>query len=88
LPDVIVRIESEPQGNRVLAKILSFANEHKIPIAAKGGVGMGISSPLKDGILLDMLGMDKILEVNPRMQYIIAEGEAAIWDAEHSAAAR
>lgn len=65
LPDVIVRIESDPQGNHALARVLSFANEHKIPIVAKGGVGMGISSPLKGGILLDMLGMDKILEVKP-----------------------
>ena len=63
LPDVIVRIESDPAGNHKVAEILKFANEHKIPIVAKGGVGMGISSPLKGGILLDMLGMDKILEV-------------------------
>ncbi|HUC97212.1 MAG TPA: FAD-binding oxidoreductase, partial [Candidatus Polarisedimenticolaceae bacterium] len=79
LPDVIVRVESDPQGNHALAKILSFANDHKIPIVAKGGVGMGISSPLKGGILLDMLGMDKILEVNPTMQYIIAEGGASVY---------
>jgi FAD/FMN-containing dehydrogenase len=79
LPDVIVRVESDAQGNHALAKILSFANENKIPIVAKGGVGMGISSPLKGGILLDMLGMDKIIEVNPTMQYIIAEGGASVY---------
>src|ERR1041384_2909618 len=70
LPDVIVRVESDDAGNHVLGRILAFANEHKIPIVAKGGVGMGISSPLKGGILLDMLGMDKILEVNPAQQYV------------------
>ena len=59
-----MRIESDQAGNHKVAEILKFANEHKIPIVAKGGVGMGISSPLKGGILLDMLGMDKILEVN------------------------
>ena len=84
LPDVIVRIESDPQGNHALARVLSFANEHKIPIVAKGGVGMGISSPLKGGILLDMLGMDKILEVNPTMQYIIAEGGASVYAIHHA----
>ena len=68
LPDVIVRIESDAHGNHKVADILRFANEHKIPIVAKGGVGMGISSPLKGGVLLDMLGMDKILEVNSAMQ--------------------
>ena len=79
LPDVIVRIESDAQGNHKVADILKFANEHKIPIVAKGGVGMGISSPLKGGVLLDMLGMDKILEVNPAMQYVIAEGGASVY---------
>ncbi len=79
LPDVIVRIESDDRGNHLLPQILSFANEHKIPIVAKGGVGMGISSPLKGGILLDMLGMDKVLEVNPTLQYVIAEGGASVY---------
>ena len=79
LPDVIVRIESDEGGRQALPKILSFANENKIPIVAKGGVGMGISSPLKGGILLDMLGMDKVLEVNPTLQYVIAEGGASVY---------
>ncbi len=50
LPDVIVRVESDAVGNHSVAEILRFANEHKIPIVAKGGVGMGISSPLKGGL--------------------------------------
>jgi FAD/FMN-containing dehydrogenase len=79
LPDVIVRVESDNQARHSLAQILSFANEHKIPVVAKGGVGMGISSPLKGGILLDMLGMDKVLEVNPTLQYVIAEGGASVY---------
>ena len=71
LPDVIVRIESDSAGQHKVAEILRFANQHKIPIVAKGGVGMGISSPLKGGLLLDMLGMDKILEVNPKRKLIM-----------------
>src|SRR5213594_4566527 len=84
LPDVIVRVESDQAGNHKVAEILKFANEHKIPIVAKGGVGMGISSPLKVGVLLDMLGMDKILEVNPTMQYVIAEGGASVYAIHHA----
>ncbi|HKY06940.1 MAG TPA: FAD-binding oxidoreductase, partial [Candidatus Binatia bacterium] len=84
LPDVIVRIESDAAGNHKVAEILKFANEHKIPIVAKGGVGMGISSPLKGGILLDMLGMDKILEVNPTLQYVIAEGGTSVYAIHHA----
>jgi len=84
LPDVIVRIESDIQGKHKVADILKLANEHKIPIVAKGGVGMGISSPLKGGVLLDMLGMDKILEVNSDMQYVIAEGGASVYGIHHA----
>ena len=84
LPDVIVRVESDVHGNHRVAEILKFANEHKIPIVAKGGVGMGISSPLKGGILLDMLGMDKILEVNSTLQYVIAEGGASVYAIHHA----
>ena len=84
LPDVIVRVESDDNGSHPLAKVLSFADEHKIPIVAKGGVGMGISSPLKGGILLDMLGMDKVLEVNPKLQYVIAEGGASVYSIHHA----
>ena len=79
LPDVIVRVESDSEGQHKVAEILRFANQHKIPIVAKGGVGMGISSSLKGGLLLDMLGMDKVLEVNPTMQYVIAEGGASVY---------
>ena len=84
LPDVIVRVESTADGRHSVSEILKFANEHKIPIVAKGGVGMGISSPLKGGILLDMLGMDKILEVNPTLQYVIAEGGASVYAIHHA----
>src|SRR2546427_1225648 len=84
LPDVIVRVESTQDGRHSVSEILRFANENKIPIVAKGGVGMGISSPLKGGVLLDMLGMDKILEVNPTMQYVIAEGGASVYAIHHA----
>src|SRR5262249_59290739 len=83
-PDVVVRVESDDAGNNPLSKLLAFANENKIPIVAKGGVGMGISSPLKGGLLLDMLGMDKILEVNPERQYVIAEGGASVYAIHHA----
>src|SRR3989442_10141491 len=84
LPDVIVRVESTQDGRHSVSEILRFANENKIPIVAKGGVGMGISSPLKGGILLDMLGMDKILEVNPTLQYVIAEGGTSVYAIHHA----
>ncbi len=84
LPDVIVRVRSEEGNRNPLSAILAFANQHKIPIVAKGGVGMGISSPLKGGILLDMMGMDRIFEVNPTLQYVIAEGGASVYSIHHA----
>ncbi|HXG50160.1 MAG TPA: FAD-binding oxidoreductase [candidate division Zixibacteria bacterium] len=84
LPDVIVRIESEPDGCRTIAEILRFADSEKIPIVPRGGVGMGISSPLKGGILLDMLGMDRILEVDAERQHVVAEGGASVYAIHHA----
>src|SRR5207244_11158991 len=83
-PPVTVGIKSGIARNHSVAKQLKVASEDKIPIVAKGGVGMGISSPLKGGILLDMLGMDKILEVNPTLQYVIAEGGASVYAIHHA----
>src|SRR5262249_43681409 len=34
--------------------------------------------------LLDMLGMDKVLEVNPTLQYVIAEGGASVYAIHHA----
>lgn len=83
LPDVIVRVESDEHGNHQIAELLRFAHENRVPIVAKGAIGMGISSPLKGGILLDMMGLDKILEVNPVQQYVIAEGGASVYAIHH-----
>lgn len=84
LPDVIVRVESDAGARHRLPELLRFADTHRIPIVAKGGVGMGISSPLKGGVLLDMLGMDKIVEVNAAQQYVIAEGGASVYAIHHA----
>src|SRR5260370_42629419 len=62
LPDVIVLVESDARGNHPVTKVLQIAMEHKISIIAKGGVAMGITSPLKCGSLLAMLVMDKIVQ--------------------------
>lgn len=84
LPDVIVRIESDADARHHLPELLRFANEQQIPVVAKGGVGMGISSPLKGGVLFDMLGMDKIVEVNPTQQYVVAEGGTSVYAIHHA----
>lgn len=79
-PDVIVRPVSNPMGNNPIPRILSFANKHKIPVVCKGGVGVGASNCHEGGILIDMLGMNKILEINRDRRHIVVEAGASMYN--------
>ena len=65
MPWAIVRPETTLQ----VQKIMKYANEEIIPVIARGGgSGMcGQAVPIQGGIILDMKGMNKILEINLRM---------------------
>jgi glycolate oxidase len=71
LPDFIARPESTSQVSR----ILRLCSEHLIPVTARGaGTGLaGGSSPVLGGIVLDMSGMNRILEVDIENQQVIVE---------------
>jgi glycolate oxidase len=62
MPWAIVR----PKTTEQVQGLMKFANEHKIPVIARGGgSGMcGQTVPIEGGIILDMKGMNKILEIN------------------------
>src|SRR5699024_5368143 len=52
-----------------------FANEHKIPLIARGA-GTSIvngSAAQKDGIILDLSALNRILEINIPNQYAVVE---------------
>ncbi len=62
LPEVVVF----PGSTAQVSALLSFANEHKIPVTARGaGVGyVGGCVPLRGGIALSLFRMNKIKEIN------------------------
>ena len=61
-PEVVVFASSTDQ----VSKLLRFANEHKIPVTARGsGVGyVGGCVPLRGGIALSLARMNNIKEIN------------------------
>lgn len=64
-----------PKTVAEVQKIVTLANEEKIPITPMGGgfTTSALSVPIQGGILLDMKRMDKIIEVNEKSRYAIVE---------------
>ena len=62
MPGAIVKPETTSQ----VQGIMKYANENAIPVIARGGgSGMcGQAVPIQGGIILDMKGMNRILEIN------------------------
>lgn len=64
-----------PKTVEEVQKVLILANKEKIPITPLGG-GFTLSAlvvPNRGGIVLDMKGMDRIIEVNERSRYAVVE---------------
>ena len=61
-PWVIAKVSSTDE----VSKIMSFANENEIPVVVRGsGTGLvGAAVAIQGGIMIDMLGMNKILELD------------------------
>jgi glycolate oxidase len=70
-PDCIVR----PISTVEVSGILRLCNEHGIPVTPRGaGTGLaGGAVPVRGGIVLDMSGMNRILEIDLRNLQVIAE---------------
>lgn len=64
-----------PKTVEEVQKVIILANKEKIPITPLGA-GFTLSAlvvPNKGGIVLDMKGMDKIIEVNEKNRYAVVE---------------
>ncbi|WP_018970485.1 FAD-binding oxidoreductase [Rubritalea marina] len=70
-PDVVVFAKSTKQ----VAVVLSYANEHKIPVYTRGaGVGYVAGCvPLRGGIALSVASMNQIIEVNPEDGCVVVQ---------------
>jgi FAD/FMN-containing dehydrogenase len=64
-----------PTEREDVVATLRIANEHRIPVGVMaGGINAGGNSiPSKDGILLDLKSMDRILEINTDSGYALIE---------------
>jgi glycolate oxidase len=71
MPQVIVR----PQNIEQIQQIMRYVNSEKIPIVPRGsGSGMcGQAVPVQGGVILEMKGMNRILEINPQDGYCRVE---------------
>jgi glycolate oxidase len=67
LPQAVVK----PQNVGQVQQIMQYVNSEKIPVIPRGsGSGMcGQVVPVHGGIILDMKGMNRILEINPQDGY-------------------
>ena len=71
LPTIVAR----PDTTEQIQKIMEYANNELIPVVARGA-GSGMSGhvvPIDGGIVLDMKGMNRILEIKPKDMYCRVE---------------
>src|SRR4030065_2883398 len=71
VPDVIVFAKTTEE----VSKIMSLANREKIPVTPRGSGTSAVGGALaaKGGILLDLIRMNKILEIDNENGYVIVE---------------
>lgn len=71
MPWIIVR----PENTEQVQAIIRYANTDKIPVVPRGsGSGMcGQVVPIRGGIVLDMKGMNRILDINLKDAYCLVE---------------
>ncbi|MFB3765477.1 MAG: FAD-binding oxidoreductase [Methanotrichaceae archaeon] len=71
IPDYVVR----PKAVSEVSDILRLCSDLGIPVTARGaGTGLaGGASPVKGGMVLDMSGMDRIIEIDIDNQQVIVE---------------
>ena len=70
-PDFVVR----PESTKQVSRILKMCSKHLIAVTARGaGTGLaGGCSPVRGGVVLDMSGMNNILEIDIENQQVIVE---------------
>jgi alkyldihydroxyacetonephosphate synthase len=70
-PDVVVT----PHDDDEVAAVVRIANHHRVPVVPWGGGSgtQGASIPTQGGIVIDLTGMDRIVEIDERSLTVTAE---------------
>jgi alkyldihydroxyacetonephosphate synthase len=70
-PDVVVK----PTGDDEVAAVVRVANRHGVPVVPWGGGSgtQGAAIPTRGGIVIDMTGMSRIIEIDERSLTVTAE---------------
>jgi alkyldihydroxyacetonephosphate synthase len=70
-PDVVVK----PHGDEEVAAVVRIANQRRVPVVPWGGGSgtQGAAIATEGGIVLDLTGMDRILEIDERSLTVTAE---------------
>jgi len=70
-PDVVVK----PHSDEEVAAVVRLANHYQVPVVPWGGGSgtQGASIPTHGGIVIDLTGMDRIVEVDERSMTVTAE---------------
>jgi glycolate oxidase subunit GlcD len=71
LPDVVVR----PKEVEQISRVMRIAHDHRIPVTPRGA-GSGVAGgavPVRGGIVIDLTGMNKILEVDLANQCVVVQ---------------
>src|ERR1700694_5705156 len=70
-PDVVVK----PRSDEEVAAVVRLANHHRVPVVPWGGGSgtQGASIPTQGGIVVDLTGMDRIVEIDEQSMTVTAE---------------
>ena len=78
IADVVVK----PRSVQHVVAVVRLASEYKVPIVPYGGgTGvMGAALPVRGGIVMDLKGLDKILDVNATNRTVLVEAGVVLKD--------
>ena len=80
VPEAVVKPASVEQ----VSQVLSYCNQHRIPVVARGGGSSGLfgAVPKRGGVVLDMMGLNAVLEIDPEHETATAQAGLTWWELE------
>ena len=71
-----------PRSTQQVAELVELASTHKVPVVPYGGgTGvMGAALPVRGGVLVDMKGLNRVLQVNATDRMVLVEAGVVLED--------